>query len=569
MNPNVLLYICACHLVLTAAAQGQERAALLPVPPAPVPEAPPVVPRVAPIPVPPALPPGPGQLLPPVPMGPIPMPVPPVGAQQQRKEQIEIGETFIEFRGLSFGVSDADLLKHVNSRPSTLYSDEQVKADLQALLLSGRVANAEAQPVMQNGKLTLRFIVTISAQVAAVEIRGNTVFATPLLREQLSLQDGAPTDGQQVMDDAHKLVRFYANDYYTDISVVASALTVPSQPGFYTILYTLKEGERNFVKEVRFEGTHHFSPGTLMSLLKPMDTLLDKDRDLNENVKLIELKYQAEGFIYAKVVRVRTERLSEQEIALVYSLDEGGKYSTEDIKIEGGGLFQPEDLQTCLQIKPGQIYNGTQVEGSRRLLADYYRTRGYADAAVDVFINGTSPSSVLVTFRITAGMQSRVGKINVSGNSFTTDAVILRGLELAPGDLLNAMLVDEHSERLKKAGFFSGVDVRLSPTTTPGISDIDINVVEHATDLLTFVASYSSLRGPALNLQRKESNFSTNRRNRYKGDGIDTKLDLQIGRKVSSLNLKVATPDFFGRNLQLKLPALDNAPAPIQTPAAP
>jgi outer membrane protein insertion porin family len=529
---NRLVLICACYIELATAAPAQNGPAILPAPPQ------------------------------------LNIPTPPAFWENRFGKQIT--ETFIEFRGPSFGVSSTELLQRVKSLAPAALSEEQINADIKALLSSGLVTDVQYETDMRDGKLQVCFVVSSLAKVAGVEFRGNTVFDAGLLKEELPMEAGGTTNGQKVMEGAAALRTFHSNDYYTEAEVTVKA--APSaKPGFHTIIYTIVEGGRNLIKEVRFEGNQHLSREELMAIISTPDADFSDDSQLQRRLSLIEKKYQEKGYVYAKVTEVQRQRLSDQEAVMIYVIAEGDRYIISDIKIKGNTVFKTEILMSGLKLDTGLPYNGTELALDQKLLSDYYHSKGYVDANIEASLLETGQSAISLSYLITEGTKSHVGKINVAGNAVTKSAVILRGLDLSDGDVLNGVQLDDHKTRLERSGMFGAVDVRSIPTSTPGIKDIDIHVVE-GPYLLNFGFGYSSIDGPNLFIKATDTNFSPDRLREFRGDGINASLDLQMKNLSSTMNLKVASDDFFGRTLILKLPELkeeDQQPASAKTPGQP
>jgi outer membrane protein insertion porin family len=460
-----------------------------------------------------------------------------------------IKEVQVQIFGPTFGYTPASLVKNVASKPGDVFTVNQRNADIRALLSSGGVTNAECITTIQGLSVSLIYGVVCSGKVDEIKFSGNNVFGYEKLRRLIKIKEGRQTDGQRIEEGIAALHHYYAYAYYSDAQVEHELLP-SAKEGFWNVVYRIEEGRRNFIKSVAFEGNKQIESKKLREIIKTK-TRID-DNVINEDILAIGRIFQESGFAYAHVTEVRKVPISDTEISLCFVINEGDKYSVSTIQITGNTAFSEEELKPIILSESGVFYSGSQVSGDSQVIQDYYVSRGYADARVDVNLLGAGKGKVSLVFNITEGTKFYVNRINISGNNRTRDEVIRRELLIAPGEELNTNRLAVTEGVLKSTNWFSDVDIRTNPTENPNFRDIDITVTENSTGGTNLGLGYSSIEGIRFKIGTGNTNFSTLKP--YSGGGIGVNLDLAVKQGSSELTLGVKSRLFLGGYLQLELP---------------
>ena len=144
------------------------------------------------------------------------------------------------------------------------------------------------------------------------------------------------------------------------------------------------------VNEISFEGNTKFSDKRLLSLLtiKPRFVLTPSilDKDLNS----IELNYKNSGRISARI-SPKVIRLSDNRVNVVFEIYEGSTVEVESISFVGNRSFSDRRLRRVLETKQAGLLRklilrdtliSERITLDKRLLKDFYLSRGYADFEV-------------------------------------------------------------------------------------------------------------------------------------------------------------------------------------------
>ncbi|MCX7743245.1 MAG: BamA/TamA family outer membrane protein [Flavobacteriales bacterium] len=199
--------------------------------------------------------------------------------------------------------------------------------------------------------------------------------------------------------------------------------------------------------------------------------------------------YNAKGYRDAKFVK-DSIYLKDGSIYADFKIDEGKKYYIRKITWVGNKRYRSGQLDTILGIKRGDVYNQEKLDQSLRFnpsgmdISSLYQDIGYLFFNIDpveVLIEG---DSVDIEMRIYEGKQARINKIIISGNTKTSDHVILREIRCNPGDLFSRSDIVRSQQALAQLGFFDAqaMDVRPIPNPADGTVDLEFVVAEAPSD---------------------------------------------------------------------------------------
>lgn len=191
------------------------------------------------------------------------------------------------------------------------------------------------------------------------------------------------------------------------------------------------------------------------------------------------------GFAQAKVEGTATPARSATRdgaavpVTVRFVIDAGVATRVASIAIEGGDGVAEADLRSAMRLAPGAPFSERALATDRSNVLLLLLNRGYRDATVDVEIAAADAASQAVVYRINPGRQARIDHVIVVGLDRTSEATVLRELQLAPGAPAGLEALTEAQRRLSALGLFRRV--RIEEVTRAGGSDRDIVVrVEEA-----------------------------------------------------------------------------------------
>jgi outer membrane protein insertion porin family len=171
---------------------------------------------------------------------------------------------------------------------------------------------------------------------------------------------------------------------------------------------------------------------------------------------------------------------------------------------------------------------------------DLYSEKGYATADMRPKIEVKKEKKLVnINLFIIEGDIFRIGKIKISGNTKTRDKVIRREMRLDEGDTYNSKLLKRSYQRITNLNYFETVELNPRPLVREKMIDIDVNVQEKLTGMITIGGGYSSI-------DKFIATGEINQTNLF-GKGLFLRLKADLSAVRTNYNLSITDPWFMDR----------------------
>ncbi len=395
------------------------------------------------------------------------------------------------------------------------YDDQKGAAAIQALFALGLFKDVRIEA---SGDV-LVVIVEERPTVADVEFSGNKEFDKDVLRRMMrdiGLSDGRAFDRALLDRAEQEIKRQYINRSLYASEVVTTV--TPIERNRVNLAFTITEGDRAKIKEIRIVGNKVFSESTLRDLFD-LDTggwlswYTKSDQysraKLNADIEGLRSYYLTRGYLEFRIdstqVLISPDK---QDISIAINVTEGERYVVSDVKLEGNYLGKDDEFKSLVAIRPGQPYNADEVVQTTKAFTDYFGNFGYAFARVEA-----RPEVDRVNNRVSLLIQAEpsrrayVRRINVAGNNRTRDEVVRREFRQFESAWYDADKIRRSRDRVDRLGFFREVSIETQEIAgAPDQIDLTITVLEKPTGNLSLGAGYSSGDGLGLTAGIKQEN---------------------------------------------------------------
>ncbi|MDD4848864.1 MAG: POTRA domain-containing protein [Bacteroidales bacterium] len=217
----------------------------------------------------------------------------------------------------------------------------------------------------------------------------------------------------------------------------------------------------------------------------------------DDKMNLIK-KYNELGYRDAQIVSDSIYDFDDRSIIIDIFIDEGQKYYYRDITWVGNTKYTDKQLSEVLQIKKGDIYNQVLLETNLNYnpegadVSSLYMDDGYLFfniQPVEVRVEG---DSIDIELRMYEGVQARINKVSVKGNTRTNDHVVLREARTKPGQLFNRSAVIRTQQELAQMQYFNpeALNLDYQPDPQKGTVDLEYIVEEASTDQIELSGGY-------------------------------------------------------------------------------
>lgn len=407
-----------------------------------------------------------------------------------------------------------DGLVHVNREEVTAVTNQYLGKDFTDMLYSELISKIyalelfeeiipEAIPADETKRsVVLKFTVKELPVITDIEFKGNAHIKPTALKEVIGVKELEVLNEQKIPADVRAITEHYLNKGYTNVKV--SYNLEKKDDGDVILTFNISEGKSVIVTEINFEGNYIVSEKTLKGKFTQKEKgIFNKGAFLEANEELdrqaILNYYHSRGYIDATVIDIKrtiTTNLEENrdEMVLTYVLREGEQYTYGGITITGNTIFSTEQLEDCIKLKPGMIFNQPKFNEGLTAIYDTYFESGYTYNSFDDRMHrDTEKHEVSFTLRIIENDRAHIENIIIKGNEKTKDYVILRELPLESGDIFSKSKLTSGLRNLYNLQFFSMVAPQILPGSENNLVDLIINVEEQSTTSLEFGLTFSGV----------------------------------------------------------------------------
>src|SRR5213080_29162 len=465
----------------------------------------------------------------------------------------------VEYTGPA-SISRERILAQMRTKVGQLYSNEIVQDDIKALYRTGYIRNVRIFAQPQGDGVKVIVAVQTQAIVREIEIVGAERIKPKRLRKEIKVSLNHAVDEQQLEEAREKIIEVYQGHGFNDVNVQFRVDPIDEKRGTARVVFTVNEGAKGAISQVRFEGNAHISQAALRKQMKTRGRTLiyfvDKTGRLDEvqleqDLDKIREYYQNHGFIDVEIKEVRKDRTQKGPMIITIVISEGPQYHVRKLTISGYEHSTEARFRAFLKMKEGSVYSPKQLRDDAKAVADAYGSGGYVDLVITPEGTPAGPGLIDVHYIIEEGTRSFVNRVNIEGNTRTKDKVIRREVLVAPGDVFNTVRVDTTKKRLENLGYFAKVETYPEETDIPGRKDLTILVQEKRTGSLSFGGGYSTVDALVGFAELTQGNFDLFNWPSFTGGGQKFRLRIQYGTERKDFVLSITEPYFLDRRLSL------------------
>jgi len=286
----------------------------------------------------------------------------------------------------------------------------------------------------------------------------------------------------------------------------------------------------------------------------------DETKYVEDKESLLQL-YREKGYRDARIAQ-DSQRREQSLVHIRLTIEEGSRYYFRNIRFSGNSLYPDSVLGKVLGIESGEVYNPKtlesrlQIDPNGRDISSMYMDNGYLFFQVNPVEARVEGDSVDLEIQIYEGAQATVNRVTVTGNTKTSEHVVLRELRTRPGQKFSRSDVIRTQRELSQLGYFDPEQLGVTPTPNPvdGTVDIEYKVAERSNDQIELSGGWGAGQvvgtlGLVLNNFSARKLFDGNAWNPVpSGDGQRLSVRAQgNGRFFRSYNFSFTEPWLGGR----------------------
>lgn len=229
------------------------------------------------------------------------------------------------------------------------------------------------------------------------------------------------------------------------------------------VLIAINTFAQNIIGSIQFEGNSKFSDEQLLewSELKS-GGYFDKNQIEVINNRII-YNLNEQGYLYAQIDSVVLKVNDENNTNDIHwFIKENFPFYIGEISVISDSI-SADDILSQLDIRKGDIYNQKLIEQEINIVNRRYAERGFPfvkSNITDIKIKQDDNAYIIdLRINIKSGKTANISKIILTGNNVTKNEVILREINIKPGDQYRQDEVEKIPYRLNKLGFFTQIDI--------------------------------------------------------------------------------------------------------------
>ena len=437
----------------------------------------------------------------------------------------------VDFEGNKI-FKDQFLFSIISSQTRTPFSkgiiDEDIRKILQIYREKGRFkATIVPQKVLlKEGGIGLIFSVNEGprTEIKSINFIGNKEFNDSRLRSVIESSQKSLFSFISTSDDYSELRQekdrklleeFYSDKGFANAKVKSSVGTLSDDGKSFNITYTIFEGNRTSISEVKFENKiSTLDLSDIRYLVKTKKGDLYVGSEIEKIRKSLEKKVIDLGFPFAKVSLKKININEKQSVDIVFMIFNGPSLYVERIDIKGNNQTLDKVIRREFSISEGDAFNPALIRKSEEKL----RALGFFKNLSVSVLPGSSSDKAIVTVDVE---EAPTGSLNF-GAGYSTDTELSGTISLSErnflgkGQRLLFEVLTSESNKSIKFGF-----------TEPALLNRDLS----ASIDLTY-----------LDLEPRQSSFTSNESSIRTGFGFKLGNDTRLITSLKILEEKISVP---------------------------
>ena len=308
----------------------------------------------------------------------------------------------------------------------------------------------------------------------------------------------------------------------------------------------LEIGEKAKIKKISFVGNKIFKNSKLKRVIASSEykfwKFLSGRKFLNENLvefdkRLLLNFYKNNGYYNAVVNSSFAKLINKNEFELVFNIDAKTKIYFGELKLNLPADFDSDNFKKIYSLFDkisGELYSINTIDKILKEIDEITTLEQYK------FINATVEENIFqdkinLNFIINESEKYYVDRINIFGNTVTSENVIRNQLEVDEGDPFNEILVNKSINNIKSLNFFKKVEKQIIEDAQNKTRDINITIEEKPTGEISAQAGIGT-DGGSVGFGIKENNFL--------GRGIGLDSNFSISSDSFKGKFTVTNPNF-------------------------
>jgi outer membrane protein insertion porin family len=388
----------------------------------------------------------------------------------------------------------------VQTRIGDPFAPASLRDDVRSIFGLGFFDDVQVRTEEFEGGVRVIFVVVERPLLREVSFEGNSEVKTEDLREKAVIRVGVLYNPVEVQKAQEAIREKYEDEGFFGVQITPRTERTPE--GDLRVVLRIEEGPKLHIDRINIEGNEALTASQIKDVMQTRERLYwifpfstVQRRVFEDDIERVLQLYGDHGFLQARVESHEIiPDLERKKVTLRIRVVEGPQFRTGTITITGNEILSNEEVRRLVRLQEGEVFNRGALRASVRTIVDRYSELGRARAEVEPrTVNDLANLKVDVQIQIVEGGPVYVERINISGNTKSSEKVLRRELRVAEGELFTFQKLVRSRERLFNLGYFDEVNVNTEQGSTRDRIVVNIDVKERATGMFSIGAGYSSV----------------------------------------------------------------------------
>lgn len=464
----------------------------------------------------------------------------PAGSGWAQERPITVKEVALEGNRR---IQDAVILGRIQTKIGDPFVPAALREDVKAIFALGFFDDVQLRVEEFEGGVKVTFVLVERPLVREIRFEGNRAIKTDELQEKAELRLGTLYNPVDIQKAEERIRARYEELGYFRAEI--TPVTERTPEGDVKVVFQIEEGLKLKIDHIEFVGNQALSASQLRGAMKTKERQYlffrgtVQREEFEDDIDRILALYADHGHIQA---RIESHEIVVDEtvnrLVLRIRVLEGPQFRFGRIEVTGNQVLPEREIRRQIRIREGEVFSRSKLRRDVSAITELYSSIGRAFA--EVFPQTSTEAKtrlVHVTFEIREGPEVYVERINISGNTKSSEKVLRRELRLVEGELFTVQKLIRSRQRLFNLGFFDEVNITSAPGSAPDQIVVNIEVTERPTGLFSVGAGFSSL-------DKLIGTLDVSQRNLF-GRGQELFLQLRVGSRSRLANLGFTEPYLF------------------------
>lgn len=330
-------------------------------------------------------------------------------------------------------ISDTKVRREISSKVGDVLSEEKLESDRQKILkvyedryYSEVDVQYRVQEIPENNRVRVTFQITEGPRfvVRRITFFGNeSVLPRDLTKAMKTktwnilsfFNKSGRLLPSQVDEDKAAIRTLYQNRGFADVQITGFD-TQPIDGDGVELVITISEGIQYHINSVKLEGVNIVSPDELKARLAMKEGSLFTPKGMGDDLKALRDFYGARGYV-DMVAMPEVLPAGPGAVDINYRIDEQLQSYVNLVNIQGNTRTKDRVIRRELAVKPGDIFDSTLVDVSRKRLENLNYFSKVDMSPSDTIVPGRKDLNVIVE-------EKRTGSFNFGVGFSTTDSLV-------------------------------------------------------------------------------------------------------------------------------------------------